>query len=110
MRGRKTGQPHSTPVNPLEIDGVTYPVAPRGNTQRVRNLRAAGEGELHRPRGHPLPRRGDSGRRQAADPEDLPGQVGVGDRGFFDLEKNPSDSEIQRVAPDHPVFRINLSD
>ena len=29
------------------MDGVTYLVAARGNTQWVRNLRAAGEGELH---------------------------------------------------------------
>ena len=34
-------------MNPLEIGGATYLVAPRGTTQWVRTLRAVGEGELH---------------------------------------------------------------
>jgi hypothetical protein len=37
----------SVPVNVLTIDGTRYLVAPRGETQWVRNFRAAGcEGEL----------------------------------------------------------------
>ena len=46
VRGRKTGAPRRTPVNLLTLDGRRYLVAPRGHTQWVRNLRAAGEGEL----------------------------------------------------------------
>src|ERR671922_1877776 len=46
VRGRKTGEPRRTPVNLLTIEGTRYLVAPRGHTQWVRNLRAAGEGEL----------------------------------------------------------------
>ena len=46
--GRRTGQPRSVPVNPLEFDGVRYLVAPRGNTEWVRNLRAAGTGLLRK--------------------------------------------------------------
>ncbi|MFT2604213.1 hypothetical protein ACMWQW_30570, partial [Escherichia coli] len=34
------------PVNPLRVAGERYLVAPRGTTQWVRNLRAAGGGEL----------------------------------------------------------------
>src|SRR4051794_24699869 len=44
--GRKSGEPRRTPVNPLTIDGDRYLVAPRGNTQWVRNLRASGSGRL----------------------------------------------------------------
>lgn len=111
MRGRKSGEPRTTPVNPLEIDGQTYLVAPRGVTQWVRNLRVVGEGELHhgrrttRFRGEELP-----------DSEKLPilktyldkwaWEVGA----FFELDKNPSDEEIQRVAPKHPVFRVHPAD
>ncbi len=111
VRGRKSGEPHTVPVNPLELDGVTYLVAPRGNTQWVRNLRVAGEGELHH------------GRRttrfhgeEVADPDKLPilktyldkwaWEVGA----FFDVEKDPSDADIQRIAPQHPIFRIELAD
>ena len=46
VRGRTTGEWRSTPVNLLTHQGARYLVAPRGNTQWVRNLRAAGRGEL----------------------------------------------------------------
>jgi len=46
VRGRKTGEWRSTPVNLLTIDGTEYLVAPRGETQWVRNIRVAGGGEL----------------------------------------------------------------
>ena len=111
VRGRKSGKPYTTPVNPLEMDGVTYPVAARGNTQWVRNLRAAGEGELHHG-SHATPFHGE----EIPDQDKLPilktyldkwaWEVGA----FFELEKNPSDADIQRIAPQHPIFRIELSD
>ena len=50
VRGRKSGDWRVAPVNVLELDGHRYLVAPRGETQWVRNLRAAGEGELRRRR------------------------------------------------------------
>src|SRR5215210_6931338 len=46
VRGRSSGEWRTTPVNLLVVDGVRYLVAPRGVTQWVRNLRAAGGGEL----------------------------------------------------------------
>src|SRR5262249_15436327 len=44
--GRKSGEWRTTPVNPLTLNGERYLVAPRGETQWVRNMRAAGGGEL----------------------------------------------------------------
>ena len=46
LRGRKTGHWRSVPVNVLELDGERYLVAPRGETDWVRNLRAEGGGQL----------------------------------------------------------------
>src|SRR5689334_6556546 len=46
VRGRKSGEWRTNPVNLLTVDGVRYLVAPRGHTQWVRNMRAAGTGEL----------------------------------------------------------------
>src|SRR5438552_13913437 len=46
VRGRRTGQWHTTPVNLLEYRGQRYLVAPRGVTQWVRNVRAGSEVEL----------------------------------------------------------------
>ncbi|MEX2080461.1 MAG: nitroreductase/quinone reductase family protein [Dehalococcoidia bacterium] len=107
VRGRKSGEPHTTPVNPLEHGGGTYLVAPRGNTQWARNLRVVGDGELrlgrkvHRFRGEEI-----------ADADKLPilkaylekwaWEVGA----FFELPKNPSDEQIAGEAPNHPVFRV----
>ena len=51
VRGRTSGEWRTVPVNVLELDGARYLVAPRGDTQWVRNLRAAGGGEL-RIKGH----------------------------------------------------------
>ncbi|MDQ3784162.1 MAG: nitroreductase family deazaflavin-dependent oxidoreductase [Actinomycetota bacterium] len=48
VRGRKSGAWRTTPVMPLRVDGATYLVSPRGETDWVRNLRAAKEGELRR--------------------------------------------------------------
>ena len=46
VKGRTSGQWRTTPVNLLTYDGRRYIVAPRGETQWVRNLRAVGTGEL----------------------------------------------------------------
>jgi deazaflavin-dependent oxidoreductase (nitroreductase family) len=111
VRGRSSGEPRSTPVNPLELDGATYLVAPRGNTQWVRNLRAArGEGELHHGR-----RSTSFSAEEVPDSDKLPilrayldkwaWEVGA----FFDLDKDPGDDDIRRIAPDHPVFRVRLA-
>jgi len=46
VQGRKTGRWRSVPVNVLQLDRERYLVAPRGETDWVRNLRAAGGGQL----------------------------------------------------------------
>ncbi|HEY2768702.1 MAG TPA: nitroreductase/quinone reductase family protein [Solirubrobacteraceae bacterium] len=46
VRGRTSGHPRRTPVNLLTFEGQCDLVAPRGNTQWVRNLRAPREGQL----------------------------------------------------------------
>ncbi|MFE0749578.1 nitroreductase/quinone reductase family protein [Gordonia sp. NPDC058843] len=48
--GRRTGKLQRVPVNVLRLDGVEYLVAVRGDTQWVRNARAAGTVELRRGR------------------------------------------------------------
>jgi deazaflavin-dependent oxidoreductase (nitroreductase family) len=50
VRGRRTGRPIRTPVPTLEFEGARYLVSGGGETHWVRNLRAAGEGELRRGR------------------------------------------------------------
>ena len=72
----------ATPVNLLELDGERYLVAPRGNTQWVRNARAAGGGRAAR-----WAQRTEAGRARraarrpaGAGAAGLPHQVGLGGR------------------------------
>lgn len=46
--GRKSGKIYRTPVNLMEVDGLLYLVAPRGEAQWVRNVRHAGTVTLKR--------------------------------------------------------------
>lgn len=61
--GRRTGQPHTTPVSPLAVDGHRYVVAGLPQSDWARNARAAGRGELVRGR-----RRRDVTLREVTDP------------------------------------------
>jgi deazaflavin-dependent oxidoreductase (nitroreductase family) len=46
VRKRRSGEMQRVPVLPLEYDGDRYVVSARGESDWVRNLRAAGEAEL----------------------------------------------------------------
>jgi deazaflavin-dependent oxidoreductase (nitroreductase family) len=47
VTGRHTGRPRHVPVIPVRVGRRRYLVSPFGETDWVRNLRAAGRGELH---------------------------------------------------------------
>jgi deazaflavin-dependent oxidoreductase (nitroreductase family) len=109
VRGRKSGEWRTTPVNPLRLgDGTRYLVAPRGNTQWVRNLRVVGTGELRVGRkAEPFAATeiGDD-----AKPEILRAylkhwkwEVGV----FFDgVDAKAPEAKLREIAPGYPIFRI----
>jgi len=46
VRGRRTGEPRTTPVAVVEVDGRRWVIGTFGEVNWVRNLRAAGEGNL----------------------------------------------------------------
>lgn len=109
VRGRKSGELHSHPVNLLTHEGRQYLVAPRGLTQWVRNIRVAGGGELVL-----------GTRTQPFHAVEIPDgdekiailraylrrwkfEVGV----FFQgVDAESPEPELRRIAPDHPVFRV----
>ena len=109
VRGRATGEWRSTPVNLLTVEGEDYLVAPRGATQWVRNLRAAGGGELR------LGRKVEAFRAEEVADADKAAvlrpylrlwkaETGV----FFDgLDEGATDAELVAAGPKHPVFRIH---
>jgi deazaflavin-dependent oxidoreductase (nitroreductase family) len=106
--GRGSGQPWRTPVNVLTVDGERYLIAPRGQTQWVRNLRASGRGRLL------------VGRRvepftatEVPDRDKAPllrayikrWKFAVG-RFFDGVGPDAPQAEFHRIAHGHPVFRI----
>jgi deazaflavin-dependent oxidoreductase (nitroreductase family) len=111
VRGRRSGEWRTVPVNPLELDGERYLVAPRGRTEWVRNIRVAGGGELR------LGRKATPFTVTEVADDDKPSiireyirrwkaEVGV----FFDgIDETSSDAELLAVAPGFPVFRLEGS-
>jgi deazaflavin-dependent oxidoreductase (nitroreductase family) len=108
VRGRKSGEPRRVPVNLLTVEGSRYLVAPRGHTQWVRNLRVAGQGLLLLGRRHD---RFVASEIADADKEPIlraylerwTWEVGV----FFGgVDADSPSEELRRIAPDHPIFRI----
>ncbi len=107
VRGRRSGEMRSNVVTYVEHDGARYLVAPRGTTEWVRNVRAAG-GEASLKHGRSQPVR----LVEVPDPErppviraylkKMPGMV----RREFGVEADSSDADLERIAPRHPVFRI----
>jgi deazaflavin-dependent oxidoreductase (nitroreductase family) len=108
VRGRRTGQWRSTPVNLLVHDGARYLVAAPGQTQWVRNLRHAGEGELRL--GRRVERFTATELADAEKPAVLRAYLARWHfevAQFFDgVGPDAPDHELARVAPAHPVFRI----
>jgi deazaflavin-dependent oxidoreductase (nitroreductase family) len=110
VRGRKSGEWRSVPVNLLTVDGERYLVAPRGHVQWVRNLRANTEGRLA------IGRRVEVFRAEEltdpAKPEILRAylkkwawEVGA----FFgdDVRADSPTETLLHVAPGFPVFKIH---
>jgi len=50
VRGRRTGEPRRTPISVVTVAGSRYLVAAFADADWVKNVRAAGEGELSRGR------------------------------------------------------------
>jgi hypothetical protein len=108
VRGRKTGKQRGVVINLLTVDGVDYLVSPRGNTQWVRNVRAAGIVELG-----PLWRREHARITEvndAAKPELLRRYLA---RWYWQvkgyvagLTPDSSDEQLRAAAPMIPVFAL----
>lgn len=109
VTGRKSGAQHSTPVNPLRVDGRLYLVAPRGQTQWVRNVRHTPRVVLRTGRSHQVYEA-----REVTDDSAVPvmrhylkrwaWEVGR----FFPegISATSTDAQIAAVVPAHPVFRL----
>ena len=111
VRGRKTGKFRGVVVNVLTVDGVDYLVSPRGTTQWVRNVRAAGVVEVG-PRWHRRAVRA----TEVADPAKADLLRRYLDRWYWEvkghiagLTPDSGDDELRAAAPSIPVFALASS-
>lgn len=109
VRGRKSGEPRRTPVNPLTLGGERYLVAPRGQTQWVKNVRVdPGARLLGRFRSEEIrlvevPDDREKVPIMRAYLEKWKWEVG---QFFGGVGPDAPEDDLRRIAPDHPVFRI----
>ncbi|WP_338681512.1 nitroreductase family deazaflavin-dependent oxidoreductase [Streptomyces acidiscabies] len=110
VKGRKSGQMQRIPVNPHIYEGAQYLVSARGHSQWVRNMRAAGGGDL---------RVGRKVREFTA--VEVPDTEKTAilrtylekwgwevNQYFQGVTAKSSDEEIAAAAGDHPVFQITV--
>ncbi len=108
VRGRKSGQPRTTPVTLVELDGDRLLIAPFGTVNWVRNLRAAGEATLTRGRLSERVSAVELSIQEAApilkkSLADAPSFV----TNYFDVTLDSPLADFEREAPRHPVFRLS---
>lgn len=108
VKGRKSGKLYATPIDLLEVGGRRYLVAPRGETNWVRNARAAG-GRVALSKG---------GRRDEFEAR----EIAAGERPallkayldrfaltvqrYFPVPRGAPESEFVSIADRYPVFEL----
>lgn len=111
VRGRKSGRMISLPVDPLDLDGKRYLVCARGESNWVKNARAAGEIVLAR-----AMRRHRFAVREIAPDARPPILKAYLDRyaaevqRFFPVPKGSPTAAFEAVAGRYPVFELTALD
>jgi deazaflavin-dependent oxidoreductase (nitroreductase family) len=107
VRGRRSGEVRANPVIWIDVDGQHYLVSTRGESEWVRNVRAANGEAVLRRRG-----------RRPVRLEELPPAESAPvlkaylqktqweTKRYFSVAPDAPVEEFARIAPDHPVFRV----
>lgn len=108
VRGRKSGQPRTTPIVVIEQDGRRYLAAGYGIVDWVRNLRAAGEAILTRGRRSENVRAIElpSGEAALVLKRTLTGGLPSFLTDAYGVTSESSLEEIERATAEHPVFLL----
>lgn len=105
--GRKTGRVYSTPVNILDYQGHRYLVAPRGETQWVRNARIDGQVWLKRGRSRQCYKiRPLSDSEKPVLLKEYLDRFKTAVQRYFDVPAGSSVEAFQAIAPGYPVFEL----
>ena len=111
VKGRRSGMVRSNVVTWVKQDGERYLVSPRGESEWVRNVRAADGEAVIRHRG-----------RQRVRLEEVPAEerapiikaylakTAMATRAHFGVDPKAEIEEFEAIAGRHPVFRIVMVD
>ena len=111
VKGRRSGAVRSTVVTCVEHEGTRYLVSPRGESEWVRNVRAAGGEAAIRRRG-----------RRSVRLEEVPaeqrapiikaylGKTAMATKQHFGVDPKAEMPEFEAIAGRHPVFRVIEAD
>jgi deazaflavin-dependent oxidoreductase (nitroreductase family) len=110
VAGRKTGKPHTTPLNVVETDGQRWLVAPYGGAAWAKNATVSGTAKL---------RRGRVTEWVELEPVDAHASAPVLKayihqepitKPAFEVGPDASLEEFEAIAANHPVFRVRPID
>ncbi len=106
-RGRRTGRRRVTPVTWVGLEGRRYLVSPRGESEWVRNVRAAGGEAVIRRRGRQAVRLEEvAPDRRAPILQAYLRKTKLATRQHFGVDPEAPLEEFERIAARHPVFLI----
>ena len=107
VKGRRSGQTRSNAVTWAEHDGQRYLVAPRGTTEWVRNVRAAGgQAAIRRRKSEEVRLEEVPVERRAPIIKTYLKKTALVTKREFGLDPDAPLEEFEKIAADHPVFRI----
>ncbi len=107
VKGRRSGMVRSNVVTWVKQDGERYLVSPRGESEWVRNVRAADGEAVTRHRGRQRVRL-----EEVPDEERAPiikaylAKTAMATRAHFGVDPKAEIEEFEAIAGRHPVFRI----
>lgn len=107
VKGRRSGRVRSNVVTSVEQEGQRYLVSPRGETEWVRNVRAAGGEATLRHRGRQKVRLQEmpSGETAAIIQAYLK-KTKMATKQHFGIDPEAPMEEFDKIAARHPVFKI----
>jgi len=105
VRGRKTGAMHENPIQPIEVDGKRWLVAPFGKVNWALNARKAGMVRLRRGRSAEFLRVREADAVESA-PVLRAYLKGGYTRDYFDVTVNSPLADFEAEANRHPVFLV----
>ncbi len=107
VKGRRSGETRSTIVNTVDYNGQRYLVSPRGETQWVRNVRAAGGQATIRHGGRTEVRLEEvPAAERAAVLQVYLRKNAMATKAHFGIDPKAPLEEFERIAAQHPVFRV----